>query len=204
MLTKLYHAYRPHSRYSKVVRASDKAQRLVGNGVELRRHDRANYSLYARWYSDEEIWRLTSWAAEPMQPQAVERLFEEREKSSVEDSFAIHREGEEEPLGVIGLMNISEANASADLSVIIGDEGERAKGLGTEAIRVILRYAFEDLGLERVNLSVFEFNEPAISSYEKIGFKKEGRISRAVRRDGAFRDAITMRILASEWREDSA
>jgi RimJ/RimL family protein N-acetyltransferase len=88
--------------------------------------------------------------------------------------------------------------------VIVGDEDERAKGLGTEAIRVILRYAFEDLGLERVNLSVFEFNDPAISSYEKIGFKKEGRISRAVRRDGGFRDAITMRILASEWREDSA
>ena len=139
-----------------------------------------------------------------MQPQAVERLFEEREKSSVEDSFAIHREGEEGPLGVIGLMNISEANASADLSVIIGDEEERDKGLGTEAIRVVLRYSFEHLALERVNLSVFEFNEPAISSYEKIGFKKEGRISQAVRRDGAFRDAITMRILASEWREDSA
>jgi RimJ/RimL family protein N-acetyltransferase len=135
MLTKFYYAYRRHSRYSKVVRASDKAQRLVGNGVELRRHDRANYSLYARWYSDEEIWRLTSWAAEPMQPQAVERLFEEREKSSVEDSFAIHREGEEGPLGVIGLMNISEANASADLSVIIGDEDERAKGLGTTRSR---------------------------------------------------------------------
>ena len=204
MLTKLYHAYRPHSRYISAVRASDKAQRLVGDGVELRRHDRANYPLYARWYSDEEIWRLTSWAAEPMRPEAVERLFEEREKSSMEDSFAIHREGEEEPIGVIGLMNISKAHASADLSVIIGDEEERDKGLGTEAIRVILSYAFEDLGLERVNLSVFEYNEPAISSYEKIGFKKEGRISRAVRRDGAFRDAITMRILASEWCEDSA
>ena len=204
MLTKLHHADRAHSRYIIAVRASNKAQTLVGNGVELRRHNRANYHLYARWYSDEEIWRLTSWAAEPMQPEAVERLFEEREKSSVEDSFAIHREGDEEPLGVISLMNISEANVSADLSVIIGDEEHRDKGLGTEAIRLIVNYAFEDLDLERVNLSVFDFNEPAISSYEKIGFKKEGRISRAVRRDGACRDAITMRILASEWHEDNA
>src|SRR5215210_5087946 len=83
ILTKLYHAHRPHSRYIYPVRASDQAQRLVGDGVELRRHDRANYPLYARWYSDEEIWRLTSWAAEPMPPEAVKRLFEEREKSSV-------------------------------------------------------------------------------------------------------------------------
>ncbi|MBV9454781.1 MAG: GNAT family N-acetyltransferase, partial [Rubrobacter sp.] len=137
MLTKLNHAILPHNRYIIAVRASNKAQRLVGNGVELRRHNRANYPLYARWYSDEEIWHLTSWAAEPMRPEAVERLFEEREKSTVEDSFAIHREGDEEPLGVVGLMNISEANASADLNVIIGDEEHRDKGLGTEAIRVI-------------------------------------------------------------------
>ncbi len=165
----------------------------------MRRHDRANYPLYARWYGDEEIWRLTSWAAEPMQRAAVERLFESREASSLDDSFAIHREGEEEPIGVISLTNISKANASADLSVIVGDPQDRDKGLGTEAIRVILRYAFEDSELNRVGLSVFEFNEPAIHAYEKLGFKREGRLRQAVRRDGRFHDAILMSILASEW-----
>jgi RimJ/RimL family protein N-acetyltransferase len=184
------------------MRAPRKARKLVGEGVELRRHDRANYPLYARWYGDEEIWRLTSWAAEPMQQAQAERLFEDREASAVDDSFAIHREGEEKPLGVISLTNISEANGSAELSVIIGDEKDRDKGFGTEAIRVILRYAFEDLGLQRVDLSVFEFNELAIRAYEKLGFQREGRVRQAVRRDGKFHDAILMRILASEWREE--
>src|SRR5215208_3416573 len=77
----------------------ERAQKLVGEGVELRRHDRDNYPLYARWYGDEEIWRLTSWAAEPLRQKEVERLFEDRKGSAVNDSFAIHREGEEEPLG---------------------------------------------------------------------------------------------------------
>ncbi len=184
------------------MRASRKARKLVGEGVELRRHDRANYPLYARWYGDEEIWRLTSWAAEPMRQAQAERLFEDREASAVDDSFAIHREGEEEPLGVISLTNISEANVSAELSVIIGDEKDRDKGFGTEAIRVLLRYAFEDLGLQRVDLSVFEFNELAIRAYEKLGFQREGRVRQAVRRDGKYHDAILMRILASEWREE--
>jgi RimJ/RimL family protein N-acetyltransferase len=187
-----------------VVRTSKKAQRLVGDGVELRRHERANYPLYARWYGDEEVWHLTSWAAEPLHRTAVEKLFEDREKSAMDDSFAIHREGEEEPLGVISLTNINKANASADLSVIVGDEKDRDKGLGTEAIRVILRYAFEDLGLRRVGLSVFEFNEPAIRAYEKLGFKREGRLREAIQRDGKFYDAILMRILASEWRGSEA
>ncbi len=183
------------------VRKSKRVQRLAGEGVELRRHDRANYPLYARWYGDEEIWHLTSWMSKPMRRAAVERLFEDREASATDDSFAIHREGEEKPVGVISLMNISKANASADLSVIVGDEKARDRGLGTEAMRVLLRYAFEDLKLNRVGLSVFEFNEAAIAVYEKLGFKKEGRLRQTIQRDGRFHDAILMGILAHEWRE---
>ena len=185
--------------YIGAVRGSEKARRLVGEGVELRRHERRNYKLYAHWYGDEEIWRLTSWSDAPMRPAAVERLFESRESSAVDDSFAIHRAGEEEPLGVIGLMNVSGANRSADLSVIVGEREDRERGLGTEAIRVLLRYAFEDLRLNRVGLSVFEFNELAISAYDKLGFKEEGRLRQAIRRDGSFYDAILMSILLPEW-----
>ena len=183
------------------MRDTGKEQRLVGEGAELRRHDRSNYPLYARWYSDEEVWRLTSWTSEPMRQASVERLFEDRQNSPKDDSFAIHREGEEKPLGVISLMNISEADASADLSIIVGEKENRDQGLGTEAIRLVLRYAFEDQGLSRIALSVFEFNEPAMRSYEKLGFRREGRIERAVHRDGEWQDAILMRVLASEWRE---
>jgi RimJ/RimL family protein N-acetyltransferase len=188
--------------YIGIVRRSRRSRKLVGEGVELRRHDRANYALYARWYGDEEVWRLTSWTAKPMRRAAVERLFEDRERSSIDDSFAVHWEGEDEPAGVISLTNISEANASADLSVIVGDEKDRDRGLGTEAMRVILRYAFEDSGLNRVGLSVFEFNEPAIHTYEKLGFKREGQLRQAIQRDGSFHDAILMSILAHEWREN--
>jgi RimJ/RimL family protein N-acetyltransferase len=186
------------------MRASDKTQRLVGEGVELRRHDPADYPLYARWYGDEEIWRLTSWAPQPLRQSEAERLFEDREKSSTDDSFAIYREDGEEPIGVISLTNISEANASAELSIIVGEERDRNEGLGTEAIRVILRYAFEELGLESVGLSVFEFNEPAVQAYEKLGFEREGRMQQAVWRDGTSHDAILMRIHAPERREGKA
>ena len=176
-----------------------KTKELVGNAVELRRHRKENYPLYARWYGDEEVWRLTSWAAGPMRQAAVERLFRDREMSSIDDSFAIHREGLDEPVGVIGLMNVGEANASADLSIIVGSVDDRDRGVGTEAIRLLLGYAFEELGLNRVGLSVFAFNEPAISAYEKIGFSHEGRLREAIGRDGAYHDAILMSFLASEW-----
>lgn len=166
----------------------------------MRRHDRRHYPLYARWYADREVWRLTSWASAPLRGGAVERLFEDRELSSIDDSFAIHRRGESEPLGVVSLMNISKANLSADLSVIVGGEADRHEGHGTEAIALLLGYAFAERGLNRVGLSVFEFNESARAAYEKLGFKSEGRLRAALRRDDAFHDAILMSVLAAEWR----
>lgn len=183
------------------MRSPNKAQRLTAEHVELRRHVSRNYPLYGEWYSDPEVWRLTSWAAAPLAVQAVQRLFEEREMSRTDDSFAIFRKGDHDPIGIIGLMNISAAHASAELSVILGRQEDRDQGYGTEAIELMLDYGFEKLGLHRIGLSVFDFNEQAISVYEKLGFREEGRLRQAIKRDHAFHDAILMSILRSEWRE---
>ena len=84
--------------------------------------------------------------------------------------------------------------------MIVGDPQDRQHGYGAEAIELLLDYAFDELGLNRVSLSVFEFNEVAISTYAELGFREEGRLRRALLRDGAFHDAILMSVLASEWR----
>jgi RimJ/RimL family protein N-acetyltransferase len=179
-----------------------RASRLAGERIELRRHAPENYRLYGEWYGDPEIWRLTSWAAAPLSASAVERLFEDREHSPTDDSFAIHIRGEADPIGVVSLMNVSEANASAELSIIVGHREDRHHGYGAEAIAVLLDYAFGERGLNRVGLSVFEFNEDAILAYEKLGFREEGRLRRALRRDDAFYDAILMSVLREEWGAD--
>jgi RimJ/RimL family protein N-acetyltransferase len=176
-----------------------RAKKLIGERVELRRHSPENYRLYGEWYGDPEIWRLTSWSAAPLGPTAVERLFEEREHSPADDSFAIHLRDEDEPIGVVSLMNISVANASAELSVIVGHPEDRHHGYGAEAIAVLLDYAFGDLGLNRISLSVFDFNEDAIAAYGKLGFREEGRLRGALKRDDAFHDAILMSVLKQEW-----
>lgn len=177
-------------------------QALSGERVELRPHSRGNYSLYSEWYGDHEIWHLTSWAASPLSPAIVEQMFRERETSITDESFAIHRRGKRDPIGVISLTNINKGNASADLSVILGSPDDRERGYGVEAIGLLLRHAFENMGLYRVGLSVFEFNALAISAYEKLGFKEEGRLRQAIKRyDGRY-DAILMSILKPEW-EDS-
>jgi RimJ/RimL family protein N-acetyltransferase len=177
-----------------------RASRLAGERIELRRHAPENYRLYSEWYGDPEIWRLTSWTAAPLSPSAVERLFEDREHYQKDDSFAIHLRDDDEPIGIVSLMNVSEPNASAELSIIVGHSEDRHHGYGAEAIAVLLDYAFGERGLNRVGLSVFEFNEDAIAAYKKLGFREEGRLRGALRRDDVFHDAILMSILSQEWR----
>jgi RimJ/RimL family protein N-acetyltransferase len=81
----------------------------------------------------------------------------------------------------------------------IGEPDYRGKGYGTDAMRVILRFAFMELNLHRVSLDVFEYNPRAIRSYEKAGFVIEGRKRRVVNRDGRRWDDIYMGILREEW-----
>lgn len=183
------------------MRLSNRTRELQGERIVLRRHERADYELYAEWYGDPEVWRLTSWSSEPLSAGAVRRLFEDRELSTAEDSFAILPGHGSKPIGLISLMNISSANGSAELSIIVGNAEDRSRGYGTDAIRTILRYGFERLGLHRIGLSVFTFNGPAISAYRKLGFSEEGRLRAAIRRDGSRHDALMMSILEPEWRK---
>lgn len=172
---------------------------LIGERIELLPHRREDFALYEQWYADPEIWRLTSWRPQPTDPPETRRLFEEREQSDKDESYAIHVKGHRRPIGVIGLMNIGGIGPSADMFVILGDPESRQLGYGTEAIELIAEHGFEKLGLDSIGLSVFAFNEEALSTYEKIGFKKEGRMERAVQRDGGLQDAILMRLTRRDW-----
>jgi RimJ/RimL family protein N-acetyltransferase len=75
------------------------------------------------------------------------------------------------------------------------------KGYGTEAMQLALEYAFLELNLRRVTLDVFEYNPRAIRSYEKAGFRHEGRQRGALFKEGKRWDLIHMGILRDEWME---
>jgi RimJ/RimL family protein N-acetyltransferase len=79
--------------------------------------------------------------------------------------------------------------------------GARDRGLGTEATRLTMGYAFEEQALNRVELEVYDFNPRARHVYEKVGFVLEGVRRQALLFEDAWIDAHDMSILASEWAE---
>jgi RimJ/RimL family protein N-acetyltransferase len=74
---------------------------------------------------------------------------------------------DEFPIGIVGLSNINTNNKNADLFIAIGEDEYRGKGFGEKAMEWILNFAFDELKLNKVNLGVFEENEPAVNLYKK-------------------------------------
>ncbi|MFB9072678.1 GNAT family N-acetyltransferase [Citricoccus parietis] len=96
------------------------------------------------------------------------------------------------------LNDLDEDNLSCGFRIWIS--GGRDRGLGSEAVELTLRHAFEDQGLHRVSLEVYAFNPRARHVYEKSGFSLEGTLREALLFDGTWVDAHVMGILAEEWR----
>jgi RimJ/RimL family protein N-acetyltransferase len=113
-------------------------------------------------------------------------------------TLTITNPGDENWLGEIVLKDHDEPNHSASLRIALGASA-RNRGLGTEALRLVLAHAFGPLGLHRVALEVFDFNTRAIHVYEKVGFRHEGRMRDALWWDGAPHDTLLMAALATEY-----
>ena len=93
-------------------------------------------------------------------------------------------------------------NRDAFVGIGIGEREFWGKGYGTDAMELILRYAFAELNLRRVSLTVFEFNQRAVRSYEKAGFRLEGRQRHGMQREGRRWDILFMGIMHEEWMEN--
>jgi RimJ/RimL family protein N-acetyltransferase len=104
-------------------------------------------------------------------------------------------------IGFVGLGGIQWNNGDAFVGISLGERQDWGKGYGTDAMRVLLRYAFDELNLHRVSLDVFEYNPRAIRSYEKAGFTVEGRCRQYLHREGKRWDLIFMGILREEWEQ---
>jgi RimJ/RimL family protein N-acetyltransferase len=100
----------------------------------------------------------------------------------------------------VDLFSINWRLRSAELAMVIGNEAARGKGIGQEALGLMLGYAFGMLGLERVELEVATGNRRAIRCYEKAGMKLEGVKRHAFMVDGCYHDLAMMAILAEDWR----
>jgi RimJ/RimL family protein N-acetyltransferase len=173
--------------------------RIEGRLVELRHHSPSNLPTVLRWYADPEVARLTRYSLQPMPREEVERFFQTRLLSTESVAYGIHLRASGRLIGLTTFSSLDPDNGSVLFHITIGESDAWGHGYGTEAARLMLWLAFERIGLHRVGLTVFAFNERAIRSYEKAGFRIEGQLREAIVRDDRYWDEIQMGILRDEW-----
>jgi [ribosomal protein S5]-alanine N-acetyltransferase len=106
--------------------------------------------------------------------------------------FAIRKVSHPQILGYLALTNIHAVHRSAELGIRIGAATDRGKGYGQAAVALALKYAWQNLNLHRVQLTVFAHNTRAIASYRASGFEEEGRLNHAAYIDGQWVDVVIM------------
>jgi RimJ/RimL family protein N-acetyltransferase len=154
----------------------------------------------ARWSHDSQYLRLLdSDPARPATAKAIRADMEKRAERGDSNAFGIHTLAEDKFIGFVGLWVVNWASAEAFVGIGLGERDYWGKGYGTDAMRLALRFAFDELNLQRVSLDAFAYNARAIRSYEKAGFRLEGTKRETTRRDGRRYDDVNMGVLREEW-----
>jgi len=181
---------------------------FTGSLVRLSAFDPEEMSkVFPRWNSNSEYFRLLNSSARSMQSSkaALKWMEEEVGEMSLESYyFSIRTLAEDKLIGEIGLDVVNWPGRDAFVGLGIGETEYWSKGYGTDVMNVLLRFAFMEINLRRVSLGVFEYNPRAIRSYEKVGFRPEGRMRRLLKREGRRWDNLFMGILREEWLELNA
>ena len=116
------------------------------------------------------------------------------------DSFRFVIETKEDgPVGIATLIDIDWKNRRAYHGIKLSSKEKRTKGIGTDAVMAIMRYAFDELGLNRLDGSWFDNNEPSKGLYKKCGWSEEGVRREYVYKKGAYRDLTVVGILATDY-----
>jgi RimJ/RimL family protein N-acetyltransferase len=172
---------------------------IEGESVALGPARRDLIPLYLRWVNDFGTTRTL--AIQP-RPLTLDQEIAWYDSTATDESchfFTIYERATGRPIGNCELAAIDVFNRRGEVGIMIGEPDARGRGYGTEAMRLLLDFAFTAVGLHSVMLLVYEFNPVARRSYEKVGFREIGRRRQCRWFDGRFWDEIFMDILVSEF-----
>ena len=162
----------------------------------LRKLEKKDAVLMLEWMSDQDITRIFSNNFSEYTLEMVQKFI--KNSFDVENqSFAVVDENDEYQ-GTISLKNISEKDKNAEYAVVFRKKAH-GTGISRQATCEILKYAFEELKLEKVYLNVLEDNLRARKFYEKVGFKQEGTFIKHKFIENKFQNLCWYRILREEW-----
>jgi RimJ/RimL family protein N-acetyltransferase len=174
---------------------------VLGKKIVLRAIESEDLHILQKWANEPDIQYLLGGWHFPINRENHQKWFSNLSTNSLDQRFVI----ETLDLGIIGManiVNIDWKNKNAFHGMLLGDKDIRGKGYGTDTVMTIMKYAFEELGLNRLDGSMIEYNEASLKMYiEKCGWKEEGRQNQWYYRKGRYWDKILVGITKNEYYE---
>src|SRR5574344_294464 len=172
-------------------------RKIVGDRLYLSPMNSDDYEIYTKWMNDFEVDKGINQLINLIGIDAEKEYLQKAVQ--VKYNFAIVLKEEDRLLGNISLTKINEIDRTAELGIFIGEESDRNKGYGTEAIKLLLDYGFNQLNLHNISLNAFSFNLRAIAAYKKAGFVEFGRWKEAHYFNGEYCDIVMLQILKKDF-----
>ena len=173
---------------------------IKGKFVTLRAIEKTDLELMREMLNDPEIENLVVGWAFPISKYQQEKWYENNIGNQTNLRFIVETD-DGQAVGLATLVNIDWKNRRATHGMKLAKTNTRHKGLGTDTVMAIMRYAFDELQLNRLDGSWFEDNIPSKNMYMKCGWKEEGRLRQYVYKKGKYRDLMTTGILKSDYEE---
>ncbi len=175
---------------------------LRGEKVRLTAVTQSDLPTLSQWWADADFLRLyDSVPAYPKTEAQLAKRVEEGQQGETTFLFGIRPLTGGALIGLLELDGVMWTHGTTFVSIAIGDKENRGKGYGREAMQLGLDFAFRELNLHRVCLTVFSYNEAAIKLYEGLGFVREGVYREHLQRDGRRYDMILFGLLRAEWQK---
>lgn len=179
---------------------------IVGEKLYLRGIEKEDLSRNMfQWPNDSEVTHYMVLGAIPNSGSiycswnTLEEEYEKLRKSEKDIVFAIVDKESDNVIGIVGLYDISWIPRHAELRIVIGEKDFWGNGYGTEAIKLVVNYAFDKLNLGKVYLGVNAEHKRAIKAYKNAGFIEEGILRKEQYRNSKYYDAVRMSILREEF-----
>ncbi|HXQ36612.1 MAG TPA: GNAT family protein [Anaerolineales bacterium] len=164
--------------------------------------------IESKWTHDSEFMRMMEITpAMPMSAAIIKKQYEKLEKQIDESKnlyhFTIRAKEDDRLMGKASVQWIEWTNGNGWIQLGFGSADDRHKGHGSQALNMLIRFAFAELNLFRVSARIPEYNEAAIALFKKFGFVEEVRRRQAIDRDGRRWDLLVLGLLNSDWQNQA-
>lgn len=174
---------------------------LKGKKVILRPLDKAtDLGSAVRWVNKGEVRRFIA-RNRPISIDEEGDWFDGLKKREGDIVLAIEIRETRQFIGVIGIHRIDFLNGTATTGTLIGEKRFWGKGYGTDAKMLLLRYAFEELGLRKICSGAIAYNKRSLAYSKKCGYVVEGVLRKHILKGGAYRDEVILAVFKSGWKK---